>query len=39
MIFYNLEICLLKVVREYNKIILEEQDSIKLILEKDHKKN
>ena len=38
-VYYNLEICLIKVAKEYNKIILGEEDKMKMLTEKDHKKN
>jgi len=30
-IYFNLELALVKIVKEYNKITLEEQDKIKLL--------
>lgn len=34
-----MELCLIKISKEYNKVVLEEQDSLKVVLEKDYKKN
>lgn len=39
MVFFNLDVALVKVVREYNKVGLEEQDKLRLQAENEHKKN
>lgn len=39
MIYFNMEVSLVKLVKEFNKVSLEEQDKIRILTESEHKKN